>query len=564
MQHKLIPLDDVLQWKAALDGIPHAFGHTWESCSAAFLTTKAPTYLYVFQSDSLRIICPISERRYGDYIDIFTPFGFSGFTGTGDFVGFPEEWKKFARWKGWVCGYLGLHPLLARPTFYSADEKYVQNELFFLDLKCSIAELYGRLSRSRKRQIKRWDARGDWLCVDRERLTNFIVANAAEFFASRRASETYAFPPETWKCWQARRMFMCLAHSAKANWWLQRLFGYAGSIAEALFNISLPKGRMPPLRSCGRGALHLESLGITMLNMGGGVRQGDSIAEAKHQFGAQVIPLCALKQVYDVDIFTTACRHAGKDPLDRGDFSLPIKRQDDFKMYQKSSAFYDLLYHFKNYDEMSAQVIDIIRQKHPAARTLLDVACGTGRHLEFLAKSYVAEGLDLNPDLLQQARKRCPSIPLHLGNMVSFDLKRRFDVIVILFSSIAYVKSAENFKHTIACIAKHLNPGGLVLIEPFFSVETFWTYTITANFVDRPDLKIIWMYTSERREKLAILDIHYMVGTPDGIEEFRELHELGLTDKSDYEVAFREAGLSIEYCAKGPCGRGLYTGMKLR
>jgi hypothetical protein len=45
--------------------------------------------------------------------------------------------KKFPRFKGWLCGYLGLHPLLARPTSYNADDVFVQNELFFVDLRRS-------------------------------------------------------------------------------------------------------------------------------------------------------------------------------------------------------------------------------------------------------------------------------------------------------------------------------------------------------------------------------------------------------------------------------------------
>jgi SAM-dependent methyltransferase len=149
-------------------------------------------------------------------------------------------------------------------------------------------------------------------------------------------------------------------------------------------------------------------------------------------------------------------------------FSLHSMHRDNFDMYQKSAQFYDLLYHFKDNDDESAQVVEIIRQKHPFARTLLDVACGTGRHLEYLTKFYAAEGLDLNPDLLELARKRCPTTPFHRGDMASFDLKRGFDVILILFSAISYVKTVENFKCTINCVAKHLNPGGLLVVEPFF------------------------------------------------------------------------------------------------
>jgi hypothetical protein len=63
MKHECIPLDSPGAWKDALQDIPHAFAHTWESCRAVYLTTRLPTYLYCFEDESARIVCPIAERR---------------------------------------------------------------------------------------------------------------------------------------------------------------------------------------------------------------------------------------------------------------------------------------------------------------------------------------------------------------------------------------------------------------------------------------------------------------------------------------------------------------------
>jgi ubiquinone/menaquinone biosynthesis C-methylase UbiE len=48
-----------------------------------------------------------------------------------------------------------------------------------------------------------------------------------------------------------------------------------------------------------------------------------------------------------------------------------------------------------------------------AAGSLLDVACGTGKHLEQLMRWYQVEGLDLDDGLLAIARERLPGVPLH-------------------------------------------------------------------------------------------------------------------------------------------------------
>lgn len=229
-------------------------------------------------------------------------------------------------------------------------------------------------------------------------------------------------------------------------------------------------------------------------------------------------------------------------------------------MYTRSAPYYDLLYGFKDYGAASADIHAVIQRYNPGAQSLLDVACGTGCHLEHLRAWYDVEGLDINEELLAMARRRCPEVPLHRADMVDFSLPRSFDVVACLFSSVAYVKTPENLTSTVASMKRHLRPGGLILLEPWFTPETFWTGTITANFVDEPDTKIAWMYTSEVEDGLAVLDMHYLVGTPQSVDHFTERHELGLFSHDQYCAAIEETELAVTHDPEGPFGRGLYIG----
>src|SRR3954470_19646065 len=132
-------------------------------------------------------------------------------------------------------------------------------------------------------------------------------------------------------------------------------------------------------------------------------------------------------------------------------------------MFSKSAKFYDALYQSKDYAAASARVHALIQQHNPDAKSLLDVGCGTGKHLELLSKFYRCEGLDLNSDMLGIAAKRCPDIPLHHANMIDFELGRRFDSIICLFSSIAYVRTKDKLEQTLATFARHLEPNGVVI-----------------------------------------------------------------------------------------------------
>jgi ubiquinone/menaquinone biosynthesis C-methylase UbiE len=229
-------------------------------------------------------------------------------------------------------------------------------------------------------------------------------------------------------------------------------------------------------------------------------------------------------------------------------------------MYTKSVPFYDALYSFKDYDATVVRLRQVIAETRPGAQSILDVACGTGKHLELLRSEFDVTGLDISADMLKIARRRCPGIAFHQSSMVDFDLGRRFDVVTLLFSSIAYVQTVANLDKTVATLARHLEPGGVLLLEPFFSPERFWTDTITANFVNEPELKIVWMYNSRREGALAILDINYLVGTPQSVDHFTERHELGLFTDVEYVAALANAGLAVRYDEQGLFGRGMYIG----
>jgi SAM-dependent methyltransferase len=231
-------------------------------------------------------------------------------------------------------------------------------------------------------------------------------------------------------------------------------------------------------------------------------------------------------------------------------------------LFSRSARLYDAVYaSIRDYPREAAGLDRLIREHRPGARTLLDVACGTGAHLEHLAAPYEVEGLDLDPEMLAVARKRLPDATFHEGDMASFDLGKLFDAVVCMFSSIGYVKTEERLGQAVASMARHLEPGGVLVVEPWLSPEAWNDRHVGAVFVDEPELKLARINIAQRDADVSIVDFNYLVGTPDAVEHFTERHELGLFTVEQQLAAFRAAGLEAEHDPEGPMGRGLYVGV---
>jgi ubiquinone/menaquinone biosynthesis C-methylase UbiE len=232
-------------------------------------------------------------------------------------------------------------------------------------------------------------------------------------------------------------------------------------------------------------------------------------------------------------------------------------------MFTPSAQFYDILYSWKDYASESALVRGFIEQyKRAPGTTLLDVACGTGKHAQYLAEHYTVEGLDLDGELLKVARERLPGVPFYQADMVNFDLGRQYDAITCLFSSIGYTRTEERMNQTLRTFARHLLPGGVVLVEPWLMPGQLIPRHVSARFVDEPELKIARMNSMRIEDGISYLDFHYLVGTPDGVTHFTEEHALAVFTDAQYRAAFTGAGLETSFETPGLDGRGMYIGVK--
>ena len=236
-------------------------------------------------------------------------------------------------------------------------------------------------------------------------------------------------------------------------------------------------------------------------------------------------------------------------------------------MYSQSAKYYDLIYsQFKDYEKETQKLVTLIKQIHPKAKTILDVACGSGEHIKLLTHKYgfKVDGLDLDPEFIEIAKKKNPKSEFYLADMTDFKLSKKYDMIICLFSSIGYVKTADNLEKTLNLFREHLNEKGIIIVEPWISPENWSVGKLHLDFVNTDDLKICRRSYSDKKGNLSIVRFEYLVGSKDGISHLKEVHKLGLFTKQEMLNSFKEAKLSAEYKKEGLFGRGLYIAEKMK
>jgi ubiquinone/menaquinone biosynthesis C-methylase UbiE len=231
-------------------------------------------------------------------------------------------------------------------------------------------------------------------------------------------------------------------------------------------------------------------------------------------------------------------------------------------MFDRSAHVYDLLYSFKDYEAEARDLVKLIRARNPSATSLLDVACGTGKHLELLRASFSdVAGVDLDQGLLDIAGRRLPDVPLTRADMRSVDLGRTFDAVTCLFSSVGYLRDADELANAVGRMAAHLAPGGVLVIDGWVRPDAWWPGTHVHALAETAEGLAATRVTRTWREvNRSVLDMRYLIATADdGFAQEQERHELTLFTDAEYRAAFEAPSLGPEVVASPIQDRDRYV-----
>ncbi|OUW15291.1 MAG: hypothetical protein CBD18_09235 [Opitutales bacterium TMED158] len=233
-------------------------------------------------------------------------------------------------------------------------------------------------------------------------------------------------------------------------------------------------------------------------------------------------------------------------------------------MYAKFAQWYDFHYRsIKDYDAEVERVAYLLEKLGPKPSVILDVACGAGEHARILSEryGYAVDGIDLEPGLVEAAQLKNPSGDFTVADMTDFRLPKSYDVVSCLFSSIGYVETLAGLDQAIASMARHLKPGGWLLLEPWVEPEA-WKDGIadaTESHDEATGVRVLQTRLGKLDGAVSEITIDYDIETPDERLAFTETHRLGLFARDEVESALSRHHFESQRLPAGVLNNPLYV-----
>lgn len=223
-------------------------------------------------------------------------------------------------------------------------------------------------------------------------------------------------------------------------------------------------------------------------------------------------------------------------------------------VFEEYADFYDLYYENKDYGAEADFVLRLAGRFGGKIGTLLDMGCGTGRHIEmFLRRGVTCDGFDRSKHMLDKAACRLAGKParLNLGDLTRYDGGRTYDVVVSMFAVMGYLVSNEDMVAGLKTARRHLREGGVFVFDGWFG---------PAVLAQQPEVR-----THEHasggvrvcRKAVPALDpvaqkvtVRFEVSvTRDGAEakHFAEVHEMRMMFVQEMRLLMESAGLKLAY-----------------
>ncbi len=219
------------------------------------------------------------------------------------------------------------------------------------------------------------------------------------------------------------------------------------------------------------------------------------------------------------------------------------------KAYTTLAKYYDLIFQGKDYVTESEFIKNAIKKRKVDARSILDIGCGTGVHLNLLKDDFkVLDGIDLNSEIIEEAKKKSSKINYHVAGMSNFKLNQKFDVIICLYSVFNYNLTVKDAKDTLKNIKDHLNSHGLVIFVLYSPRNTIKETSLHVGKNSNVEVAKVNMHFVDPKTHIEISDFLVLIKDKNRVDFYTEKdHKYRIYGIDEFTEMLTKAGFtSIE------------------
>jgi SAM-dependent methyltransferase len=188
----------------------------------------------------------------------------------------------------------------------------------------------------------------------------------------------------------------------------------------------------------------------------------------------------------------------------------------------------------------------ILERILPHIENACDLACGTGTTaLELARKGIRMYGVDLSPYMCrltrENARRAGLTVRVLRGDMRSFRLPQKVDLITCEFDALNHVPTRADLGKVVRSVKRALRPGGYFFFDVNNSLgfKRYWTGTV---WIEKPQVVLVMRNGHNRQASRAWADVEWFVREGTCWQRKHERVEEVCWTSDEIRHIFREAG----------------------
>jgi SAM-dependent methyltransferase len=218
--------------------------------------------------------------------------------------------------------------------------------------------------------------------------------------------------------------------------------------------------------------------------------------------------------------------------------------------------YYDLLYASKDYAGEAKFVHQLLQTYAPAAKSILELGCGTGAHAIQLAQyGYTLHGIDFSAEMLQRARQNLAQVSelatqlqFSQGDLRDVQLNEQFDAIISLFHVMSYQITNDDLRAAFATVKAHLKPNGVFIFDCWYGPAVLSDRPVVrVKRLEDETLQVTRIAEPTFHPNENVVDVNYHIFTRDktsgAVQELQETHRMRYLFQPELDLVLTSVGL---------------------